>query len=488
VADLPLPLALAVAITFGYFVVVIGCNFGLTAAALWGVLRNRKLRRLASDIATTIDNVPRVSILVPASNEEVSIGTSVSALLQIDYPNVEVIVVNDGSSDLTMSTLKYVFDLEGVSLPEPGPIFTKPLHRLYRSRTSPALWVADKANGGKGDALNAALNLSTGVYMCAVDADTLIDPSALRRLVPRLIKQPRLVGLGATIGVVNGCRIENGQVIGFSHIGSLLAGFQWVEYLRAFAAGRLGWNGLGGNMLVSGAFGLFRSDAVIAAQGYATDTVGEDLELVVRLRRLGYDSGSPVNFQYVNETLAWTEVPNSAGILGRQRDRWHRGLASTLWRHRSVIGNPRYGALGLLGLPYLLIVEWLAPVVAVAAFAVLVATLVLSESREVFLWLYVGATYGVGLLLLLGALAIAITGREIRSPLLPPVAILLFSLAEPFGYHQLTVVWRLRGLYRALRGRREWGGMARQGFGKEVASRQATYETSRLAEEVRGRD
>jgi cellulose synthase/poly-beta-1,6-N-acetylglucosamine synthase-like glycosyltransferase len=229
-------------------------------------------------------------------------------------------------------------------------------------------------------------------------------------------------------------------------------------------------NILGGNILVSGAFGLFRRDAVLAAGGYATDTVGEDLELVVRLRRQGYDHRAPVYIEYVNETLAWTEVPDSMVTLGRQRDRWHRGLAQTLWRHRGIIGSYRYGALGLLALPYYLLVDLLAPVLAALAVGVVVATFMYSESWWAFLGIFVGAKIALGLLFACSALVITAVGGRVR--LLHPLVMVLFIIAEPFGYHQLTVVWRLHGLYRALRGGREWGVMVRHGFGKEVASQQ----------------
>src|SRR5690349_21495968 len=306
---------------------------------------------------------PRISILAPAFNEEATIEDSVRSLLALFYANLEIVVINDGSKDKTIGVLERVFELVPIpSVLEPQ-VEAKPLRQLYRSRTHPNLVVADKVNGGKADALNVGLNLASGDLVCAIDADTLIEPDALQRMVRPFLASPNIVAAGGTIRVANGCTIRRGRILEMRAPRHALAGFQVVEYLRAFLFGRVGWNRLGGNLIISGAFGLFHRETVLEIGGYAHDTVGEDMELVIRLRRHGFETGGPSDADFVPDPVAWTEVPESAKVLGRQRDRWHRGLADVLWRHRKVLFNRRYGAMGWVAYPYFVFVELLAPII-----------------------------------------------------------------------------------------------------------------------------
>ena len=334
-----------------YFLVVNGFYAVLLVAACHEMVRHvRSARgelraRLLGSAA-----VPRISILAPAFNEEATIEDSVRSLLALYYPNLEIVVVNDGSRDDTIAVLTECFELVGIpSVLEPR-VSTKAVRQLYRSRTHPNLVVADKENGGKADALNVALNLASGDLVCAIDADTLIEPDALQRMVRPFLSSDTVVAAGGTIRVANGSVIRRGRIVDTNAPRHALAGFQAIEYLRAFLFGRLGWNRLGGNLIISGAFGLFDREAVLDIGGYAHDTVGEDMELVIRLRRRGYETGGPSDVDFVPDPVAWTEVPESLRVLGRQRDRWHRGLCDVLWRHRKVLFNRRYGSMGWVAL------------------------------------------------------------------------------------------------------------------------------------------
>jgi cellulose synthase/poly-beta-1,6-N-acetylglucosamine synthase-like glycosyltransferase len=285
---------------------------------------------------------PAITLLAPAYNEALTVSESLRSLLTLSYPNLEVVVINDGSSDDTVAVLQRDFDLVEVL-----PIFQRrvqsaAIRHIYRSRTSPGLVVVDKDNGGKADALNAGMNIASGELVCAIDADTIIESDALLRMVRPFLYRNDVVAAGGTIRVVNGSRVRGGRVIDAHAPHGSLPALQAVEYLRAFLTGRLGWNRLGGNLIISGAFGLFRRDAMLAAGGYEHDTVGEDMELVARLRRRAYEHGGPGRVQFIPDPVAWTEVPDTLRVLGRQRDRWHRGLADVLWRHRDVFGRPRY--------------------------------------------------------------------------------------------------------------------------------------------------
>src|SRR5437868_1658120 len=318
---------------------------------------------------------PTISILAPAYNEEATIETSLRALLALQYPSLEIIVISDGSKDRTIQVLIEKFDLVAVKTIYEQRIKTKPVRSLYRSSTYGALVVVDKENGGKADALNVGLSFARGELVCAMDADTLIEQDGLQRMVRPFLYATDVVATGGTIRVVNGSQVKHGRVEKTAVPTNLLAGVQVVEYLRAFLFGRLGWNRLGGNIIISGAFGLFQREAVLNAGGYLHDTVGEDMELVVRLKRLSYERGGPGKIAFVPDPVAWTEVPETTKVLGRQRDRWHRGLADVLWRHRRMLFNPRYGVTGLFVYPYYAFVELLAPVIAAVGLVSLVLAL-----------------------------------------------------------------------------------------------------------------
>jgi cellulose synthase/poly-beta-1,6-N-acetylglucosamine synthase-like glycosyltransferase len=425
------------------------------ARTLWEETREGLL---GSDVA------PRISVLAPAYNEAATVAESVRALLTLRYPNLEVVVINDGSPDDTLAVLDQQFDLAAIH-----PIFRRQVEcaqvrGLFRSRVKPDLVVIDKANGGKADALNAGLNVASGELICAIDADTLIEADGLLRMVRPFLEREDVVAAGGTIRVANGSAVRAGRVVAPVAPRRLLAGVQAVEYLRAFLFGRLGWNGLGGNLIISGAFGLFRRDAMWAVGGYVHDTVGEDMELVASLRRRGIEQKGPSVVRFVPDPVAWTEVPESLRTLGRQRDRWQRGLADVLWRQRRLILNARYGALGLVVLPYFVAVELLGPVIEALGIVGLAAALVLGAVDSGFAILFFLVAYGYGLILSLVTLALEDYGARRYETVRDRLIMLAWAVVENLGYRQLTVLWRVRGLARYLRGRQDWGTMTRRGF------------------------
>ena len=407
---------------------------------------------------------PRVSILAPAYNEEATVTESVRGLLTLSYPNLEVVLVNDGSRDRTLDTLKRSFSLQPIHNIFRRQIETQPIRALYRSREFPNLVIVDKDNGGKADALNAGLNLCSGELVCAIDADTLIEPDALLRMVRPFLKSDDIVAGGGTIRVANGSHVYAGRVIEARAPLHPIPGFQVIEYLRAFLFGRLGWNRRGGNLIISGAFGLFRRDAMIRVGGYLHDTVGEDMELVARLRTAGLEDGGPHKVEFVADPVAWTEVPQSWSTLGRQRDRWHRGLADVVWRYRRLFFNPRYGSLGLVVYPYFVLIELIAPVVEMAGLMLLPIGIWTGALDVQFALLFLLVAYGLGLILTMATLLLEEwTFHRYERPA-DLLLLVVWTLLEPFGYRQLTLVWRLRGLIKYLRKRSDWGVMHRRGF------------------------
>ncbi len=407
---------------------------------------------------------PTISILAPAYNEEATIEVSLRALLALHYPSLEVIVISDGSKDRTVQVLIEKFDLVPVKTIYERKIETKPVRSLYRSATYPGLVVVDKENGGKADALNVGLSFARGELVCAMDADTLIEQDGLQRMVRPFLYATDVVATGGTIRVVNGSEVKHGRVEKTAVPTNLLAGVQVVEYLRAFLFGRLGWNRLGGNIIISGAFGLFQREAVLNAGGYRHDTVGEDMELVVRLKRLSYENGGPGKIAFVPDPVAWTEVPETTKVLGRQRDRWHRGLADVLWRHRRMLLNPRYGVTGLLVYPYYAFVELLAPVIEAVGLVSLALGLIFGVVDWTFAGLFYLTAYGLGTALTAFTLILEDLSFHRYNSFRDRALLLWWALLENVGYRQLTVWWRLRGLWKFVRGRKDWGAMERKGF------------------------
>jgi cellulose synthase/poly-beta-1,6-N-acetylglucosamine synthase-like glycosyltransferase len=287
---------------------------------------HRYLRQVRAEKYTGIlssELAPSISMLVPAHNEETGIIESVRALLTLAYPQLEIVVVDDGSTDKTLDVMISTFDLLPIQPVYDRKIPTRPVKEIYHSSQFPNLIVVAKENGGKADALNVGLNISSSELVCAIDADTILDPDGLRRLVRPFIRSEEVVGAGATIRVANGCTVTHGRLASERGPHRAVAGIQAVEYLRAFLFGRPGWNRLGGNLLISGAFGLFRRQNLIECDGYAK-TVGEDMELIVRLRRHGYETGRPARIEFVPDGDAYdaqgtraTAGTVAAGFLGR---------------------------------------------------------------------------------------------------------------------------------------------------------------------------
>jgi cellulose synthase/poly-beta-1,6-N-acetylglucosamine synthase-like glycosyltransferase len=421
-------------------------------------VRAEKYREiLSSEIA------PSISMLVPAYNEERSIQESVRALLTLTYPQLEIVVVDDGSTDQTLATLITTFGLLPTQPIYEQRIDTKAVRVIYRSHQFPNLVVVAKDKGGKADSLNAALNISSGELVCAIDADTILDPDGLRRLVRPFIRSRDVVAAGATIRVANGCTVSQGRLASERGPHRALAGIQAVEYLRAFLFGRPGWNRLGGNLLISGAFGLFRRQNLLEINGYVK-TVGEDMELIVRLRRHAYETGQPARIEFVPDPVAWTETPTAFRELGRQRERWHRGFSDALWRHRSVLLNPHYGVLGMIVFPAFVVFEWMAPIVEVVGLVIVVLGVILGQLSPLFAVLFFSLACGLGILLSMLALVLEEVSFRRYGRVRDRALLVVWAIIENLGYRQLTVWWRLRGIVSYIRGKKAWGKMTRKGF------------------------
>jgi cellulose synthase/poly-beta-1,6-N-acetylglucosamine synthase-like glycosyltransferase len=422
--------------------------------AIWG---EDPFRLLSSEVS------PTVSVLAPAYNEEVTAVASVKSLLNLHYSRLEVVVINDGSKDSTIDVLVKAFGLVAVEPTYDARIKTASMRGLYHCPEYPNLIVVDKENGGKADALNLGLQVASGELICAMDADTLVEADALTKMVRPFLSDGNVVCAGGTLRVLNASTVRSGRVVQARTPRRPIEGFQAVEYVRAFLFGRLGLNRMGGNMIISGAFGLFRRASVIAAGGYAHDSVGEDMELVVRLRRLGMEQGGPSEAVFIPDPVAWTEVPSSMRVLSRQRDRWQRGLADVLWRHRRLAFRRPFGAMGWFVYPYYVLVELLSPLVEATGLCLSVWDVTQGRFDGSFAVLFFLAAYGYGALLSLFAMLLdeEIFGRY--AGVGERVWLIVWALLENLGYRQMLVLSRLQGLRKFLTGDTSWGKMERKG-------------------------
>jgi len=409
---------------------------------------------------------PPITIIAPAHNEESSIRVAVRNLLENHYPQLEVVVVNDGSEDRTLEVMTEEFRLRlvrAVYVPEANSALVR---GLYRSEVDARLVVVDKEPGGsKADAVNAGLNAATSPYVCIVDADSILEHDALLRIMVPVLEDPkRVVAVGGIIRVLNGSEIAGGRMRRVRLPRKSIEVIQVIEYLRAFLIGREAW--AQGNMLtiISGAFGLFRTDIVRAVGGYRPSAIGEDFDLVARLHRHLLEQGADYRILFVPDPMCWTEVPSDLKSLGRQRARWQKGLLDVLWPNRDMLFKWRYGRIGFLALPYLWVFELLAPVIEIGGIMTIVLAACLGAlSREFFVqFLLFG--YAFATVISIGSVLQEEITYKRYNDWQDVARLVTYCFVEHFPYRQLHMIWRLQGLWQYLRGDNVWRPLKRKGL------------------------
>lgn len=406
-----------------------------------------------------------VSVIAPAYNEEQTIIDSVNSLLNLKYSNYEVVVVNDGSKDKTLQKLIDYYNLKPDKRHQPNFVKHEPIRNVYTSKRYPKLLVVDKENGGKADALNAGINLAGNELFCAVDADSILEPDVIIKMLRVFMEDESTIAVGGVVRVANGCTFRNRQIKSVSLPKTYLGRIQAVEYLRAFLFGRVGWDYLNSLLIISGAFGMFDRNAVIQVGGYLKESVGEDMELVMRLHHLFRREKQEYRIRFISEPVCWTEVPEDAGTLARQRNRWHRGLADTLFRHRAMMFNPRYGRLGLFAMPFFFFGELISPLVELLGYLIVGFSWWMGAINGTFAMLFFTSAVVLGMLLsLISVYLEELTTRKYEK-VSDILVLALFAFLENLGFRQVHAWWRLKGLIDYFRGSREWGKMERKGIG-----------------------
>ena len=413
---------------------------------------------------------PHVSIIVPAYNESKTVLDNIRTLLSLYYNNFEVILVNDGSTDDTFDLIKEVYELDKVNYYFDYKLPCERIRGIYKSKNPSyaRLMVVDKNNGGKADSLNAGLNISRNSLVVSIDADSMIEPDSLLKLVKPFLeeKDKKVIGTGGVIRIVNSCYVEKGFIREIRLPEKILPRLQVVEYTRAFLLGRMAWSQLNGLMLISGAIGMFDKETMIKSGGYSTKTVGEDMELLLRMRRFMAEKNSEYEVTYIPDPLCWTEVPSDLRSMRKQRTRWTRGLVESLLTHKKLFMNRKYKQLGMLGYPYWLIFEWMAPLIAFAGFLYTIILAFVGLVNWPFFILIFSFVYSLAVCLSIWAILLEeITFHKYRRKM-DVMKLIGVAFIEPFIYPIYTY-FSVRGNIESLRGKKGWGKATRNGFEKK---------------------
>lgn len=441
--------------------------YALQLPAAWAELREHSQvedtesawQLLISDIAMP------VSLIIPAYNEELTIVANIRAMLSLRYPDIEIIVINDGSSDRTLEVLVETFQLEPVERAYDLAVHHAPIRGLYASKLYPRLLVADKVNGkGKADASNAGINLSRNPLFCVVDADSLLEVESLLITARPFMEDPKhMIAVGGTIRVLNGCTVKRGQVMVAGLPTRFLPLLQYMEYIRAFLMCRLAWSRWGMLSIISGAFGIFRRDLTVEVGGFSQNTVGEDYELVIKMHRRMRDEHRPYAMRYVPEPVCWTEAPETMEMLGNQRKRWQRGALEVFFKHRDMLLNPRYGKIGMIGFLNNFIIDVLGPIAEVIGYLLIPLLWLNGTLNGEFMLAYVSLFFLFGVFISVCTLILEEMELK-RVPRARDLALLAFiAVIENFGYRQVNNFWRLVGWWEFLRRKKSWGAMTRKG-------------------------
>jgi len=413
---------------------------------------------------------PSLSVIAPAFNESQTIEDNIRTLLSLYYNNFEVVVVNDGSTDNSMELMKETYDLEKVNYYFDYRLPCERIRGVYKSRNRSfkKLTVIDKVNGGKADSLNAGLNVCRNDLVVSIDADSIMEPDALLKMVKPFMeaKDKKVIGAGGVIRIANSCEISGGHIKKVHLPKKFLPRFQVMEYTRAFLMGRMAWSELDGLLLISGALGMFDREIVINCGGYHTTTVGEDMELVVRMRRYMADQGLSYDVVYIPDPLCWTEVPSTIKVLARQRSRWTRGTLETLITHRKLLFNRKYGKLGMLGYPYWLMFEYVAPIIEFLGILWFIFLAITGKLNWPFFLLLTGFVYFFAVSLSIWSVLFEEMTFHKYEKKTDVLKLIGTAFLEPIFYHPMVMLMSIKGNIDKIFNRNTWGKMERKGFGK----------------------
>lgn len=401
----------------------------------------------AEDIYSVIrsNSLPPISFVVPAFNERKDIVHTVKNMLSLSYRYKKVIIINDGSTDNTLELLLNNFSLYPVPPSCPGFFETSEIKSYYTSAKHPDLLVIDKVNGGKADALNAGLNACTSEIVVCADADTLVDDTALNRLIRPFLLHPETVAAHASIGNVNGCTIADNRIVKVNFPKKLLLGFQVIDFMKGFLVERLGLSWTKGTLVIPGNFGMFKLSTLIEIGGYDRSSIIEDTEIITRMHMYYLDRKKPYRITYLPDIVAWTEAPDTIKNLGKQRLRWYKGTTQNIWQYRNMWFNPRYRSIGLFVCP-MTVFEKIAPLIEISGFIILLAAVFDSQVDPLLVLSLAVVSWGFLVLLVLMTLVVEFVAYETYTSWVD-FARIMRCVCCYTGYHYLLMWWRIKGLY-----------------------------------------
>ncbi len=469
-----------------YFLFYFIIDLGLFTYSFIVFLRKRKQRADPGDYSGH-----KVSIIVPAYNEDVSIVHCTKMLLELNYPSFEVIVINDGSRDSTLDELMGNFEVTKIEQEEELLLSTKQVRSVHRSKDG-LLLVVDKVNGGKADSINAGINLAKGDYICTIDADSILDPKALQEVVRPFLQDPHTMVSGGQLAASNDIILDHNQVVSSKPPSNIWVQWQIIEYIKSFMISRVGLSRINALLIMSGAFSLYKKSDLLAIGGFLTahnqhpyigstigtgkQTVCEDMEIVVRLWQYKRDKKEKARAVFVPEPVCWTEVPDNGRSLFKQRSRWHQGLAETLKIHRGMIFEPTYGMTGMVGLPYYFIFELFSPIIKIFTLIFLVLSSLSGLINYQWAILMIFSTLLITAVILSSITAIienwsqhqhAVNRDALRYKSFGDwLWLMIAGILAEFSYSFFKIAAQSDGLISFLRGRNQWNKFARKGVKK----------------------
>jgi cellulose synthase/poly-beta-1,6-N-acetylglucosamine synthase-like glycosyltransferase len=449
--------------TIAYFILMQVYLIVLALLSGAALRRNHHLRRFGrvGEMLSSRTS-PAISIVIPAYNEAAGIVDSVRSMSIVRYPRFEIVVTNDGSTDGTLESLIEAFDLQKVRIPYRPDLDCAPVRAIYRGRSGVDITVIDKDNGGRADALNAGINAARHPYVFCTDADVILDPDCLVHAMQRVVEdRERTVGVGGNVRPLNGSRVELGHLIESSVPEGLIARMQILEYVRTFLASRPGWSWMNALPNVSGAFGIWKKSVIVEVGGFTRGHMGEDMDLTMRVHRHLLDRKIPYRIVYEPSAVIWTEVPDTARVLRRQRIRWHRGLMTAVKDFLGMTFNPRYRQLGMVSWGGFVLFEYLAPIIEFVGWIVVPTAWALGALNTSALGAMLLVAFGMGLMNSIIALLLDESYGYFNSPA-DTSRLIAMAVIENFGLRQMTVFWRIRALIGG-KGTRSWGNMERRG-------------------------
>ncbi|HZG72515.1 MAG TPA: glycosyltransferase family 2 protein [Chondromyces sp.] len=452
-----------------YMVIVVFFYMAMLLVAFFQIRKRYKLdtSKIAEENIGAAHAKP-VSIIVPAHNEETGIVDSIHSLLSLQYPETEVIIVDDGSTDRTLEKIIQQFQMKKVTKVVGKEIPTKRIHQVYQSIIHPNLWLVHKEKGGKADALNAGINVATYPYFCSIDGDSILDSVSLLRVMnPIVISNGDVIAAGGNVRIANGTNVHLGKVFRENLSRNSLVVMQIVEYLRAFLMGRISLSKFNLILIISGAFSVFSRKWVLKVGGYSTQMVGEDMELVVKLHRYLKENKIKKRIEFVSDPICWTEAPEKLSDLRKQRRRWHQGLVESLWKHKRMTLNPKYGAIGMISFPFFWLVECLGPIIELGGYVYIIISFCLGNIYYEFAILLALLLVLYGVVLSAFSVLLGAWSEDAYPEIGDFLRLLFMAFTEIFWYKPITLLWRCEGFICFILGRNEWGNMQRIGLSKK---------------------